>query len=163
MSAHHGDVEILRYLIKHGANVHLTDRMHLSALDHACLRLNIEPIRELISSGCKCSSSTPYGLNSPLKTLIINKEFALARILIESGINLSNEKWIISNFKSETNSENINTQFFNWLNNYMKTPPTLLNISRIKIRNLLNRNNLEANVYSLKIPKFLKDFLMMKH
>lgn len=160
LCAYQGDVNILRYLIKNGANVNLTDRMNLSALDHACQRLNLEPIRELIMCGCKCSSSTPFGLHSPLKTLITNKEYVLARMLIESGINLKHEKWLINELKSEVNANN---SFYKWLENHMKTPQTLLSLSRVKIRELLVSNNLEIRVNSLKIPNILKDYLLMKY
>ena len=38
LSAYQGDVNILKYLIKNGADVNIRDRMNLSALDHACQR-----------------------------------------------------------------------------------------------------------------------------
>ncbi len=161
LSAYQGDVNILRYLIKNGANVNIRDRMNLSALDHACQRLNTEPIRELIICGCKCSSSTPFGLQSSLKTLVINKEFTLARMLIESGLELKNEKWLLNDLKKSEITKN--NSFYKWLENYLKTPPSLLNLSRVKMRELLVSKNLELSVNLLKIPRFLKDYLLMKY
>jgi hypothetical protein len=136
--------------------------MNLSALDHACVRLNTETIKELIMSGCKCGSSTPFGLHSPLKSLILNKEYTLARMLIETGLDLSNEKWIFDNLKN-VDGDNETQHFYKWLGNYRKTPSTLLNFSRVKIRSLLNCESLETKINTLRIPKFLKDYLMMKY
>ena len=146
LSAYQGDVNILKYLIKNGADVNIRDRMNLSALDHACQRLNTEPIRELIICGCKCSSSTPFGLQSPLKTLISNKEFVLARMLIESGLDLKNEKWLLSELK---NSENMNNSFFKWLQNILKTPSSSyfnLIFSRERFLKLEFRDNKVINI-----------------
>ena len=81
-------------------------------------------------------------------------------MLIESGLDLKNEKWLLSELK---NSENMNNSFFKWLQNNLKTPSSLLSLSRVRMRDLLSSNNLELSVNSLKIPTILKDHLLMKY
>lgn len=141
--------------------------MNLNALDHACLRLNIDTAKELIMNGCKCNTSTPFGLISPLKSLITNKEYELARMLIESDFDIINEKWLLNyiNENSDENTTNENKRFVKWLRNYMKNPLSLLNLCRIRLRNELNNDNcyLEQKIQSLHIPIILKEYLMMKN
>jgi ankyrin repeat protein len=161
ISAYNGDVTILKYLIKNGANLNLKDRMNTSALDCACMRLNIDVIQELIINGSKCSSCTPYTYHSPLKNLIMNKEYVASRMLIESGYDLKNEEWILK----EAN-RNQNDEFFKWLRHYVQNPLSLLSWCRLKIRSTLNLKAnayLEDNVNQLRIPKLLKDYLMLRN
>jgi ankyrin repeat protein len=161
ISAYNGDITILRYLIKNGANLNLKDRMNTSALDCACMRLNIDVIKELIINGSKCSTCTPYTYHSPLKNLIMNKEYVTSRMLIESGYDLKNEEWILN----EAN-RNENDEFFKWLRKHIRNPLRLLSCCRLKIRSALQDNKtayLEDNVNQLRIPKLLKDYLMIRN
>jgi hypothetical protein len=159
--AYHGDVNMLRYLLKHGANVNLTDRMNTSALDCACMRLNTEVIKELIRNGCKCNTCTPFTFFSPLKHLAFNKEYTISRMLIESGYDLKHERWINQEAQRDESNE-----FVKWLLKYKQNPLSLLSLSRLKIRDTMLSTTpeyFEDKINRLRIPKLLKDYLMIKN
>lgn len=164
LCANSGDLKILRYLIKHGASMNIFDRMNSSALDYACMRLHIEIAKELIINGCKCSSSTSFCVNSPLKHLIFNKEYQTARLLIETGFNLNSEKWIANiNVNLIKDKNDIDEAFFAWIRDYMCKPRQLKSICRKTVRNILSNESLQEKINSLEIPKMLKGYLMMKN
>ena len=91
-----------------------------------------------------------------------NSDFKLLSDLLEAIIN--------SGYKLSLNDFNIFkvTPFFNNSNNqrllflnYYKTPNLLVNLSRIKIRSLLNKPYLNSIQY-LNIPLLMKEFLYFK-
>ena len=164
LAANQSDVNITRYLIKNGAHVNLKDRMNSTALDYACMRLRIDIAKELVMNGCSCSPSTPFSFFSPLKHLIVNKYFEVAKMLIEAGsikINLC----VVQNYLDSANEKDQTEQereFFVWLKNYMQVPQSLMSLSRSRIRHVLKNKYFEEKVNSLNVPKFIKDFLMMR-
>lgn len=160
LAANLGDIEIVKMLIKHGANMNQTDRMNSSALHYACMRSHAEIAKELIMHGCICNTNTPFSFCSPLKYLVFEKQYLTAICLIESGCDLSAEKWITDS--SFTVNEKIDQDFINWIRNYVKKPPKLMSLCRQNIRACLGSQNLSEKIYSINLPTYLKEYLMMK-
>lgn len=160
LAASSGNLDTVKILIKYGANVNQTDRMNSSALHYACMRVHAEIARELIENGCISNTNMPYSYSSPLKYLVVDKQYSVAKCLVESGCDLSSEKWI---FDSKFIIDNkIDDEFARWLKVYVKRPPSLMNLCRQKIRISLGDSNLSVKIDSLNIPKFLKEYLKVK-
>jgi ankyrin repeat protein len=161
-----GDLEIVRMLIKHGANMNQTDRMNSSALHYASMRFHADIARELIQHGCICNTNTPFSFCSPLKYLLFDKQYATVKLLVESGCDLSSERWIMdTNVRSShiSNKEKpLDAEFLNWIRTYVKNPCKLMSLCRQKIRANLGNQYLEKKIHTLNIPVYMKQYLMMK-
>jgi ankyrin repeat protein len=159
-----GDLKLLKILIHSGAGLNHTDRMNCTALLHAALRSHSECAIELIKNGGVKSISRPFGFKSfksPLEYLVINRNYSVAKLLVESGYDLKCEKWIFDNKYYE--EDEICTEFINWLIQYLRTPKSLLNQSRIKLRAFLGSQNLMMKIDSLHIPRLMQEYLKMSH
>lgn len=170
LAANYGDLEIVKMLIKHGAHVNQTDRMNSSALHYACMRFHADIARELIQHGCIRNTNTPFSFCSPLKYLLFDRQYAIARILVESGSDLSTEKWLSDNQSmighhfpdNKQDTKLIDLHFINWIRSYRQNPPKLMNLCRFKIRTHLGSIHLEKKINALNIPTYLKGYLMIK-
>lgn len=95
------------------------------------------------------------------------KHYVTARLLIEAGCDLKSEKWLWSECErlseSDTNEEDVaRKEFFAWLRTYLSRPTSLRSLARKVIRNQMGSQMLEAKVNMLNVPKYLKEFLMLK-
>ena len=160
IAANFGDLKILQLLIKNGANVNQTDRMNIAALHYACMRLHTHIAKELILNGCISNTSTAFSFCSPLKYLIQDKQYKVAGLLIESGCDLRQDKWIMDD--SFMRKYQTDPEFVKWARFTLKNPPSLMSISRRKIRKRLGDQNLYKKISSLNIPTHLISYLKMK-
>lgn len=163
LAASSGELAIVQLLIRKGALVSQCDRMNSSALHYACMRLHVSIARELIIHGCVLNTNTPYSYNSPLKYLVDGKHFGIARLLIEAGCDLKNEKWLWEETTAEQMMDtDAGVHFLAWLRSYLRNPVSLRSLARLTIRRHLGARMLESRVTSLNVPRHLKDFLLMK-
>jgi len=171
LAANSGDLIIVQMLIRKGALMTQCDRMRSSALHYASMRLHGHIARELISHGCVINTSTPYSFSSPLKYLIDGKEYSTALLLIEAGCDLKSEKWFWEEIeKSQEDLESpienqdlaMRREFFKWLHGYFSQPFSLKSLARRTIRRQMSARLLEVKINMLNVPKYLKDYLMMK-
>lgn len=157
-----GNANIVKLLIKNGAKVDIADRLRCTPLHYACAHFHSNIAREIIINGCISNSSfsNMFG-GTPLKFLVFDKQYNIARFLVESGCNLSNEKWIldVNGFTIGTKQDE---EFISWLRSYVKKPPKLINLCRKSIRLNLGGQFMTEKVKKLNVPLFLKDYLMMK-
>lgn len=160
IAAHSGNLNILKLLVKHGADVNQCDRMNTSALYYACMRLNDGIARELICAGCTMNSNSPFNWCSPVKYLVFDKRYETARLLIESGCDLTGDKWICDDSFLAKNK--IDKEFIEWLRNYMKNPPKLMSLCRQRIRTAIGSQFLSDKIKTLSLPKYLEEYLKMK-
>ena len=160
LAVHFGDLNVVKMLIRHGANVNQCDRMNTSILHHACMRLHTDIVKELISAGCTRNSYTPYSYCSSLKYLVTGECYMTAKCLIESGCDLSDEKWIFDD--AFASKKKLDPEFIKWIRNYIKNPPKLINLCRKNIRASIGSQNLADKVKTLCIPKYLEEYLLMK-
>jgi hypothetical protein len=77
-----------------------------NAVVHACSlgHINDEAIIILLRNGGICGSSIPFvskRLHPPISILSIEKKFAIARMLIQSGSNVANEAFSSDDFRAE--------------------------------------------------------------
>lgn len=160
LAANLGDLETVKILIKSGADMNITDRMNSSALHYACMRFHADIAKELIMNGCTCNTNTPFSFCSPFKYLILDKQYKIAVSLIETGCDLSSEKWVHDGTFAINNK--IDEEFLNWIKIYVKKPPRLMSLCRQNIRKNLGSINLAQKIDLINLPKYLKDFLMLK-
>lgn len=160
LAANLGDLETVKILIKCGADMNITDRMNSSALHYACMRFHADIAKELIMNGCSCNTNTPFSFCSPLKYLILDKQYNTAICLMESGCDLTSEKWIQD--KTFAINNKIDEEFLNWIKLYVKKPPRLMSLCRQNIRKNLGSINLAQKIDLISLPRYLKDFLMLK-
>lgn len=151
------DLNIVKLLIVKGANVNQKDRLNLSALSYACLLCDTNLAIELIINGCECTWSMAFNLLSPLKFLLEKKLYKIVNYLIESGYDLSNEKWIVQNNNQKSEPA------YNWVEANLKTPKKLTSLCRLYIRRDLGGENLLKKLAKLNIPKNLIEYLQMKN
>lgn len=152
---------IVKLLIKHGARVNIADRSLCTPLHYACVRFHPNIARDIIVNGCISNSSfsTMFG-GTPLKFLVYDRQYQTAKCLVESGCNLSSEKWILEG--PFTIGSKQDEEFINWLRSYVKKPPKLISLCRKSIRLNLGGQFMTEKVKRLNVPLFLKDYLMMK-
>lgn len=161
LASNMGDLAIVKILILNGAKLNHTDRMNSTALHYACFRSHGEIARELIVNGCIYNTNTPFSFSSPLRYLVLDRKYAVAKCLVESGCDLNIErKWIFDDAFVQKHA--VDPEFIKWLRNHVKKPPTLMMLCRQKIRHGLGSQHLAVKVHSLVIPKFLKQYLMMQ-
>ena len=160
LAANLGDLETVRLLLKSGADTNITDRMNSSALYYACMRNHSDIAKELVMHGCKYNSNTPFSFCSPLKFLIMDKQYFTAVCLIETGCDLTCEKWI--NDGSLALNKKIDEDFLVWIRAYVKKPPKLMSLCRQNIRHNLGGVFLAQKIEKLSLPRHLKDYLIMK-
>jgi hypothetical protein len=94
--------------MQHGANLKTSDGFNRNALVHACTlgHINDEAIIILLRNGGTCISSIPFVSNrlhppiSLLRPLIMEKKFAIARMLIQSGYNVANQAFSSDDFRA---------------------------------------------------------------
>lgn len=158
-----GNLSMVQLLIEAGADMNHTDRMGTTALHYACMRLHFNVAQELIINGCSSNTNTPFSFCSPLKHLLCDKQYEVAKNLVESGCDLTNEKWIYDEapFKSNKNLI-IDESIMKWIRNYAKNPPSLKDICRQKIRKNLGNNFVHLKLLKMNIPKDLIMYLQMK-
>ncbi len=154
-----GDIEMTKLLISNGAKLNHKDRMNSTALHYACLRSHSEVAKELIINGCIQNTNTPFSFASPLKYLVMDTHYAVAKMLVESGCDLKHEKWILDDFFVK--KYNIDIEFIEWIRNHIKNPKRLLMQSRITIRKCIGSEILAFKVNTLQIPMFLKKYLLI--
>ena len=160
LAANLGDANIVQVLIKSGADTNLTDRMNSSALYYACMRFHGEIAKELIQNGCISNTNTPFSFCSPLKYLILDKQYYTAICLLETGCDISSEKWIMDSTFALDNK--IDGDFLALIRAYVRKPPKLMSLCRQEIRKNLGGVCLAQKVDKINLPKYLKDYLMMK-
>ena len=160
LACNSGDLAIARTLIYSGAKLSHADRMNSTALHYACQRSHPEVARELIAHGCVSNTNTPFSFQSPLKYLVLDRHYAVAKCLIEAGSELEFERWI--NDEAFCAQHQIEAEFVAWLRCYLRRPRTLMSLCRMRIRAHLGSQYLARKVDSLLIPKFLKQFLLMQ-
>lgn len=163
LAASSGDLSLVQMLIRKGALLTQCDRMKSSALHYACMRLNVPIVRELIIHGCIVNTNTPYIYCSPLKYLVDGKHFGTARLLIEAGCDLKNEKWLFEEATTARIEEtDAGKYFLAWLRCHVTRPVSLRSLARLTIRRSLGGHMLESKVTLLNVPRHLKEFLLMK-
>jgi hypothetical protein len=162
LAANLGDLEITRTLIKNGAKLNHKDRMNSTALHYACLRSHWQVANELIIHGSTYNTNTPFSFSSPLKYLVLSKNYSIAKSLIESGCDLNfEEKWIFDD--SFIEKHKIDADFMKWLRLYIKNPLKLMILCRKRVRQTFGSQYIDEKVNSLdSIPKILKLYLLMK-
>ncbi|KAJ5289112.1 hypothetical protein N7478_002142 [Penicillium angulare] len=89
IAAYSGNIRLLDTLIRHGADIEITDRMGLTALRYACD--NNQPIaaRFLLSNGAEIDTTDARTHTTPLGFAITNERFELIKVLLEFGPNLN--------------------------------------------------------------------------
>jgi ankyrin repeat protein len=159
-----GNMTIVRILINKGSNMNHTDRMGTTALHYACMRFHVEIAYELIINGCYSNTNTPFSFCSPLKQLLYDKQYRVAKCLVESGCDLSNEKWIHDEKYFVKSNKNliIDEKIMKWIRNYVKNPPKLMSLCRQSIRKNLGSYCLHEQLMRVNIPKDLIKYLQMK-
>ena len=170
LAASTGHLGLVRLLIASGAHVNLTDRLNTTALHYACTRSHALIARDLIANGAISNSHTPFGFSSPLKYLINDKHYSVAKSLVLAGCDLKGDaKWMREWLKNAANDDNdaatedaAGQQFSQWLREHMSSPPRLLELCRQSVRHNLGDQLLASRVSKLPIPRHLSDYLLMK-
>jgi hypothetical protein len=128
------------------------------------MRFHYEIAYELIINGCSSNTNTPFSFTSPLKYLLCDKQFFIAKCLIESGCDLRNEKWILDDKPVIKSNKSlfIDETIIKWIKSYVKSPPTLMSLCRRTIRRNLGGVYLHNKLNLLNIPKDLIIYLQMK-
>lgn len=159
-----GNSSIVRRLIDSGSNINHADRMGTTALHYACMRFHYEIAHELIINGCSSNTNTPFSFTSPLKHLLCDEQYSVAKCLVESGCDLSNEKWIQDDKPIIKSNKNliVDERILNWFKVYVKSPPALRNLCRQAIRKSLGGVYLHKKLSMMNIPKELIVYLQMK-
>lgn len=159
-----GNLNIVRQLIASGSNLNHVDRMGTTALHYACMRFHFEIAHELIINGCSSNTNTPFSFTSPLKHLLCDKQYYVAKCLVESGCDLSKEKWILDDKPVLKSNKNliVDERILNWIRSYAKSPPALRNLCRQTIRKSLGGVFLHRKLSMMNIPKELIVYLQMK-
>lgn len=180
-----GSSSIVHQLIASGSNINHVDRMGTTALHYvsialyyttyillklnfyvqACMRFHFEIAHELIINGCSSNTNTPFSFTSPLKYLLCDKQYSVAKRLVEAGCDLSNEKWILTDEKQIIKSNKsliVDERILNWIRSYAKSPPALRNLCRQTIRKSLGGIHLHKKLSTMNIPKELIVYLQMK-
>ena len=164
LAASTGHLGLCRLLIDSGAHVNLTDRLNTTALHYACTRSHALIARELIANGSTSNTNTPFSFCSPLKYLINDKHYSVAKSFLLAGCDMRGDaKWIREWLKlDEQAADPVGQQFRHWLREFMSTPPSLLVLCRQKVRHNLGDQLLASRVNKLPIPRHLSDYLLMK-
>lgn len=164
LASKNDDIALVRLLIKHGANVNHKDRSNLSALSYACMLGYTNVAIELIVNGSKCTWSMAWNACSPLEYLLIKKQFKIVKYLIESGYDVSNEKWL-NQFKDQTTSnttnKNIDKNALDFVVKKARCPAKLACLCRKEIRATLGSVYLHEKLSKLNIAKHLIEYLKM--
>lgn len=80
-----GDIETVRVLLSHGANVNGWDATHsTTALIIAVANCNLEATRVLLGSGAN-PNVTGEGVETPLQMAVENRKYELAKLLLKFG------------------------------------------------------------------------------
>ncbi len=157
-----GNGNIVKLLIKNGAKVDIADRLRCTPLHYACAHFHSNIARDIIINGCIANSSFSHMFGgTPFKFLVFDKQYHIARVLVESGCNLSHEKWILDE-KEFTIGTKQDEDFINWLRSYVRKPPKLINLCRKYIRSNLGGQHMTEKIKKLNVPLFLKEYLMLK-
>lgn len=165
LASNMGNLNIVRHLISKGSNINHTDRMGTTALHYACMRFHFKIAHELIMHGCSSNTNTPFHFCSPLKHLLCDKQYIIAKCLVESGCDLSNEKWIFdeNHFIKSNKNLIIDEKIMKWIRSYVKNPPSLMSLCRQHIRKNAGNVCLHHKLSKMDIPKDLILFLQMKN
>lgn len=88
-----GKVELVKALIKHGAEPNLVDSKRQTALMKACTKGSIETVQTLLENGAAINAQDEDG-NTPLLIALMNNQYDIARQLIMRGadVNIINTK-----------------------------------------------------------------------
>lgn len=160
-----GNSSIVHQLIASGSNVNHVDRIGTTALHYACMRFHFEIAHKLIVNGCSSNTNTPFSFTSPLKYLLCDKQYYVAKRLVEAGCDLSNEKWILTDERQIIKSNKsliVDERILNWIRSHAKRPPALRNLCRQTIRKSLGGIHLHKKLSMMNIPKELILYLQMK-
>lgn len=91
---------------------------------------------------------------------ITKEHWDFIELLIQAGYDLKEEDYLWSNTDIPTELI-LNLDMWTRLIDYVQTPLSLIFSCRNKIRNVLRRP-LEPKIYSLPLPTYLKEFLLLK-
>lgn len=84
-------------------------------------------------------------------------------MLIEAGCNLKNEKWLFEEPAQARIAEtDLGKHFLAWLRSHVTKPVSLRSLARLVVRRQLGGQQLEAKVNLLNVPRYLKEYLLMK-
>ena len=163
LAASTGHLNIVKLLIAVGAHVNLTDRLNTTALHYASARSHANIARELIANGSSTNTNTPFSFSSPLKYLIADKHYSVAKSLVLAGCDMKSEgKWLREWYKNQETLSRAEADFRQWLKEYTSSPPRLLVLCRQSVRQSLGDRYLGIKVAKLPIPKYLADYLLIK-
>jgi uncharacterized protein len=84
----HGDLEKVRRLVEHGADINAKDEYGQTALMKAAHRGQVELVRLLIKNGADLNTTAKYNLSALMLSLIAGHP-DVARLLIEAGADVN--------------------------------------------------------------------------
>ena len=99
-AVYHERLRSVKTLIQFGADVNDIQKesvfhsKKVTALHEAVSRGNTEMVRELMAAGADVNL-VPPGYDSPLKTAIANSRYDVARVLIKSGADVKEDKYVV--------------------------------------------------------------------
>ena len=118
-------------------------------------------LQEIIRRILREEIKMPLQLKRRVNNDILDELIYTVKSLIDSGYDVSNEKWL-SEIKNQTN-KTIDPNALNWVVNKLKSPPKLTSLCRTHIRNRTGSIYLHAKLNELNIAKHLIEYLKMNN
>lgn len=176
-TVHNGDIEGCKLLIDSGADCCVCNRADMTVTWTAAYCGHPHVLRYLIVHGNPPLSIPSRGLEfehegpyppylydtalTPLCVAIYREHYAVAELLIDAGVMMSEEHWCWnSNCLSEMNLSQ-QPSLYSHLTRAMSEPPSLLQIVRHYLRRFFGQRILTV-VPLLEIPKTLKDYVLLQ-
>ena len=176
-TVHNGDLEGCKLLMDNGADCSVHNRADMTTTWAAAYCGHLDVLQYLIVHGNPPLSVPSRGLvfehdgphppyiyvvaHTPLYVALIRKHFAIAELLLNAGVMMSEERWCWnSNSLSEMHPE-LPQPLYSRLTEAMSEAPSLQQIVHRFLRRHFGQRILTA-VPLLEIPKSLKDYITLR-
>ena len=147
---------VAKLLLEHGCDVNISDELGCSALHYTTMYGERELTTTLIRAGCHVNTVSKVGRKTPLMNLVHTDDFYNCRLLLETGYKLDNDKWL-----SKCNSKS--KDIIKFVLDYYQKPLTLKSICRNRINCAMNKADVRKELETLKIPSYIKQFILYEN
>ena len=175
--ASRGQYQSVQLLLENGARINSLDKRGYTPLQHSVLREQIDIATMLIQHGSYLHTYTNT-VESPLQICCDISNPVLVKCLLDAGCQMSKEPWfnpqVIAVKVQELDYRSIrfhrqisfHKDLWLWIINKLKRPPTLLESSRISVRNQLSTatrgSSILQSIQNLTLPNPLKKYLALE-
>ena len=160
LTASNGYWKIATYLITHGANLNICGEDNESALMIAIILRQPKMARLLIRIGANVNTHDS-DTNDPLAWAILTGDIGISKLLVIAGA-IVTERHLLTIKETDICDDSL----LCWLNQYTKTPPSLIHSCRLAIRKYLmmlsDDKDIDKTISSLPLPKRIKNFLALR-